>query len=263
MIVMNQQRVALVTGATGAIGKAIAKQLAKYDLKVVLACRNAQKALLAVEDIKKQTGNPNIDYVLVDLSRHQSIKASAQNWNEPLHILVNNASITPRRREETAEGLEMQFATNIMGYFWMITEFSEILISSAPSRVVNVASYWAGGLDLDDLQFHKRPYDNDVAYRQSKQAERMLTVAFAQRFKQKGVTVNACHPGDVNSQLSNNLGFGGHETPAQGARTPVWLSRQDIELTGKYFEHQQEVSCRFSNNLPLVEKLYQTCLQFC
>jgi retinol dehydrogenase-13 len=260
---MSQQRVALVTGAAGAIGTAIARKLATQEIKVVLACRNEEKAKRTVTDIKQRTGNPNVEYVLVDLSRHHSIQALAQNWTDPLHILVNNASITPRKQEETPEGLEMQFATNILGYFWMIQEFSEILIDSAPSRVVNVASYWAGGLDLNDLQFHKRTYNNDAAYRQSKQAERMLTVAFAERFKPYGVTVNACHPGDVNSQLSNNLGFGGHESPDEGARTPVWLSTQTIELTGKYFEHQRQVPCCFSTNLSDVKNLYQTCLQFC
>jgi NAD(P)-dependent dehydrogenase (short-subunit alcohol dehydrogenase family) len=89
---------------------------------------------------------------------------------------------------------------------------------------VNVASYWAGGLDLGDLEFKRRPYDNDQAYRQSKQADRMLSVAFAERLREHRVWVNACHPGDVRSRLSANLGFGGHETPEQGAATPVWLA---------------------------------------
>jgi NAD(P)-dependent dehydrogenase (short-subunit alcohol dehydrogenase family) len=80
--------------------------------------------------------------------------------------------------------------------------------------VVNVASYWAGGLDLGDLELERRRYDNDAAYRQSKQADRMLSVAFAERLRDAGVTANACHPGDVVSTLSRNLGFGGHETPA-------------------------------------------------
>ena len=126
---------------------------------------------------------------------------------------VNNAATTPRRREETPEGIELQFATNVLGYFWMMTAFRGHLVDSAPARVVNVASYWAGGLDLGDLEFERRRYDNDAAYRQSKQADRMLSVAFAERLRDAGVTANACHPEDVVSTLSRNLGFGGHETP--------------------------------------------------
>jgi NAD(P)-dependent dehydrogenase (short-subunit alcohol dehydrogenase family) len=127
--------------------------------------------------------------------------------------------------------------------------------------VVNVASYWAGGLDLDDLEFEHRRYDNDAAYRQSKQADRMLTVAFAERFRDAGVTVNACHPGDVVSTLSRNLGFGGHETPEQAASTPAWLATEaaGAQATGKYFEHRRAVSCRFAADRDAVEALYRAC----
>jgi NAD(P)-dependent dehydrogenase (short-subunit alcohol dehydrogenase family) len=124
-----------------------------------------------------------------------------------------------------------------------------------------VASYWAGGLDLDDLQFRRRRYDNDAAYRQSKQADRMLTAAFAERLKDRGVMVNACHPGDVVSTLSRNLGFGGHETPDEAASTPAWLATDatGAQVTGKYFEHRREVSCRFGADHKAVEALYRAC----
>jgi retinol dehydrogenase-13 len=143
----------------------------------------------------------------------------ADRWQGPVHVLVNNAAVTPGRRQLTPEGIELQFATNVLGYFWMIEAFTEQLKQSSPARIINVASYWAGGLDIHDLEFKHRPYDNNAAYRQSKQADRMLTVAFARRLRPFGITVNACHPGDVNSTLSNNLGFGGHESPDEGAST--------------------------------------------
>ena len=148
-----------------------------------------------------------------------------------------------------------------MGYFWLTLQFADILKQSAPARVVNVASYWAGGLDLTDLQFRRRSYDNNSAYRQSKQANRMLTVAFARRLQPFDVTVNACHPGDANSTLSNDLGFGGHETPDQAARTPAWLATRpvDQQATGKYFEHMRESRCHFAADTSSVEALYQAC----
>jgi len=222
-------KVFLVTGATGAIGKAIARQLANIqDSKVVLVCRDQQKAVLAVNEIKSLTGNSEVSYELADLSRYEQIHNLAKRWQGPLHVLINNAACTPRSRQETPEGIEMQFATNVLGYYWLIDEFMEILKASAPARVVNVASYWAGGLDLNDLEFTRRSYDNDQAYRQSKQANRMLSSVFAEKLKPYQITINACHPGDVNSMLSNNLGFGGHETPDQGAETPVWLATQPV-----------------------------------
>lgn len=261
----HEPRVVLVTGATGAIGEAVARRLAEDDrYEVVLACRDEGKAARTVASIRRMTGNERVRYELVNLSRRSSIGALAARWRGPLHVLLNNAAATPRRRHETPEGLELQFATNVMGYFWMIQAFTEVLKRSAPSRVVNVASYWAGGLELDDLQFERRSYDNDAAYRQSKQANRMLTVAFAQRLQQAKVTVNACHPGDVSSQLSRNLGFGGHETPDEGAKTPVWLATRELEqeLTGKYFERLRESRCRFVVDPKAVERLYDACARY-
>ena len=255
-------RVAVVTGATGTIGKAIAQGIAEQPgYEVVLLARNEEKAGGAVRDIIQVTGNDRVRYELVDVSRRSSIQALAERWRGPLHVLVNNAGVTPRRRQETPEGIELQFATNVLGYFWMIQEFTGHLTRSTPARVVNVASYWAGDLDLDDLEFNRRRNRNGQAYRQSKQANRMLTVAFAERLRPYQVAVYACHPGDVDSRLSNNLGFGGHETPEQGARTPVWLATTNAGQaeTGKYFEHMREASCRFGEDKQAVERLYQAC----
>ena len=152
----RRTQVAVVTGATGAIGKAIARQLAEQEYEVVLAVRNESKAQQAVADIQQTTGNSRVRYELVDLARQASIQALAARWAGPLHVLVNNAGATPRRREETPEGIEMQFATNVLGYFWMVRAFTGTLEQSAPARVVNVASYWAGRLDLSDLEFDRR-----------------------------------------------------------------------------------------------------------
>ncbi|HFE37311.1 MAG TPA: SDR family NAD(P)-dependent oxidoreductase, partial [Gammaproteobacteria bacterium] len=184
----------------------------------------------------------------------------AAQWSGPLHVLINNAAVTPPTRQETPESIELQFATNVLGYFWLVNELSGILKASAPARVINVASYWAGGLDINDLEFKRRCYNNDKAYRQSKQANRMLSVAFADKLY-PDITVNACHPGDVNSRLSNDLGFGGHETPDQGADTPVWLATQPIgqTTTGKYFEHMKESTCRFSKDKQAIQKLFDVC----
>ena len=258
-------QVALVTGATGAIGKAIARGIAaKPGYKVVLIARDERKAQVVVKDIIHATGNTAVTYELVDLSRRAQIYAFVNRWSGPLNVLVNNAAATPRRRQETPEGIEVQFATNVLGYFWMTRAFRERLQDSPPGRVVNVASYYAGDLDLSDLEYRRRPYDNRSAYRQSKQANRMLTIAFAERLTENGIAVNVCHPGDVNSKLSNDLGFGGHESPDRGADTPVWLATTTVGIknSGKYFEHRSESHCRFSTDRQAIERLYKICLGF-
>lgn len=258
----DPQTTALVTGATGAIGAAIAEGIAATPgFRVVLVCRDEGKAIRTASAIRRRTKNESVTYELADLARPTQVRDLAKRWRGQLHVLVNNSAIAPRRRTTTPDGLELQFATNVMGYVWMMKAFRDLLHASAPARIVNVASYWAGDLDLSDLQFERRRYDNDEAYRQSKQANRMLTVAYAKRFAADGITVNVCHPGDVRSKLSSDLGFGGHESPEQGARTPVWLATEPLgaEVTGRYFEKMRESPCRFGADAGAVEELYRIC----
>jgi NAD(P)-dependent dehydrogenase (short-subunit alcohol dehydrogenase family) len=146
----------------------------------------------------------------------------------------------------------------------MMRAFEKTLRESAPARVVNVASYWAGDLDLDDLEFKRRTYNNDTAYRQSKQANRMLTVAFASRWPAAEVTVNACHPGDANSALSNALGYGGHDSPEQAADTPVWLATDPsvAGVTGKYFASRQMRPCEFASDAKAIAAFDEICSRF-
>jgi len=91
----------------------------------------------------------------------------------------------------------------------------------------------------------------------------MLSAAFARRLEQQGVMVNACHPGDVNFTLSNNLGFGGFESPEQGADTPVWLALStEVEgVTGRYFERRREVRCPFAVDREAVEATFRYCTE--
>jgi NAD(P)-dependent dehydrogenase (short-subunit alcohol dehydrogenase family) len=255
-------KTAIITGAYGAIGKAIVTAIsAILEYKVIMVGRDDLKLKQAAEDVQRNTGNPNVFGSLLDLSLKSNIESFAESISGPVHLLVNNASTTPRQRLETEEGIEMQWAVNVLAYYRMIHAFTPHLASAKGARIVNVASYWAGDLDLSDPEFKRRRYHNDTAYRQSKQADRMLTLSFAELLNDKNITVNACHPGDVNSKLSNNLGYGGHETPEQGADTPVWLAlSQELEgVSGKYFEHRRETYCGYMDDRQNVKKLFELC----
>ena len=261
---MLGKRLAIITGATGAIGGAIAKAIAvEPDFEVLLLVRDETKGQRTVQRLKNETGNEGVNFAVVDLSLQQSIREFAVQFDRPVQILINDAAIAPRSRHVTAEGRELMFATNVLGYYRLTLALVTNLAQGAPARVVNVASYWAGDLDLDDLEFNRRPYNNDTAYRQSKQANRMLTVALAERLHLHNITVNACHPGDVNSTLSNALGFGGSESPETGARTPVWLAKNDsvATTTGKYFVGCKQESCSFARDRTGIERLVAICNQ--
>ena len=260
----ERRRVAIVTGANGAIGQAICTGMAKRNFEVVMVCRNPERAQQSAERVGKEVAGASLRTEILDLSRREDIFALASRWQGSLDVLINNAAIAPRRRTETPEGIEMEFATNVLGYVWMMRAFEEVLRTSSPARVVNVASYWAGDLDLDDLQFKSRAYNNDTAYRQSKQANRMLTVAFAGRWPATEITVNACHPGDANSTLSNSLGYGGHESPEQAADTPVWLATDPAlaGVTGKYFANRHMRPCEFAGDAAAIAALDEMCARF-
>jgi len=258
----NSNTVVLISGATGVIGNAIARELAQTPgYAIVILARDEARAVKAVDSLRRESANEGVSYVIADLSRRHSIQALAESWQGPLHVLVNDAGVAPRRRETTPEGIELTFATNVLAYLWMAQAFAPHLQASAPARIVNVASYWAGELDVDDLEFQRRPFDNHTAYRQSKQANRMLTAALAEEMAARGISIHACHPGDPASTLSRNLGFSGSQSPQDAARTPVMLARGELGAgtTGRYFEHGRETGCRFCENKEEVERLYQAC----
>lgn len=235
----------MVTGATGVIGGAIARGLVDRGYEVVLTGRDETRTRRRADALG---GGLRVEEV--DLSRRASIRALGERFEGPLDVLVNNAATTPRQREQTPEGIERQWATNVLGYLWMVDALEPALRRATSARVVNVASYWAGDLDLDDPEFTRRPYDNDTAYRASKQADRMLTVAQAHALRPAGITVNACHPGDVPSVLARNLGFGGGDTPEQAADTPIMLATDPSlgQTSGAWFRDRRASACHFGED---------------
>ena len=254
----------IVTGAYGGIGKAICEILANdHNNQLILAGRDGQQLNSTVEHIISITKNNSIHGYVVDFSSKESVENFALKLkDQPINVLINNHATGPQHRELTKNGIEVQFATNVLGYVWMINSFENNLKKCSPNaRIVNVASYWAGNLDINDLEFKKRTYSADDAYRQSKQANRMLAFAYAEKFLHDGITVNACHPGDSNTKLSSSLGFYGHETPEQSARTPVYLaiSNEFINVTGKYFRNCRIQDDPFMKDKELIRELYDIC----
>jgi NAD(P)-dependent dehydrogenase (short-subunit alcohol dehydrogenase family) len=254
-------RTCLVTGGNAGIGKAIARELARMRARVILACRSAERGEVARREIAAVTSNPEVEVMLVDLSRQASIREFARTFrgrHPALHVLVNNAGVWLQRRQESGEGIEMTWATNVLAYF-LLTELLLPALEKAPrARIVNVASELAGDLDLGDVEFKTRPYGGRTAYAQSKQADRMLTWALARRLPGSGVTANAMHPGFVSTELFSKagglLGVAASflaklqaRRPDEGADTALWLAASpDVEgRSGAYWIDRQERACRF------------------
>lgn len=255
-------KTAVITGAYGVIGKAISFLMAKKHYKLILLGRNQNKIKNLCNEIILDTGNHNICGYSVDLSSEVSIKTFCEKLNEKIDILINNAGTTPKQRLETKQGIEMQWATNVLGYVWMI-HYLIPKINQA-GRIVNIASFYAGGLNMKDVEFKNRNYDNHSAYKQSKQANRMLSAYYAKLLCKNLISVNSCHPGEISSKLSNNLGFFFPDPPEKGADTPVWLATDKSldGITGKYYEYRKEISCNFSNDIVKNQELYELCMSY-
>jgi len=255
----------IVTGANTGIGFEIARGLAKLNATVILACRNEEKAKEAVEKIIASTGNKNVDYIVVDISNQQSIRKFVDvyktKYGNKLKVLINNGSIVAAQKEITTYGLEITFVTNVLGYHLLTNLLLETLKNDTPSRIVHVASRLAGGLRLDDINFNARQFDSNEAYRNSKQAERMLTYALARRIKEFGVTINCCHPGVINTKLLKDLGFNSSNSPESGAQTPLYLATSPAvaSISGQYFSDKIKMECQFQQGIDEQEKLWSLC----
>ena len=255
-----QDRLTLVTGASAGIGLEAARGLAAAGARVLLACRDAGRGEAAAADIRSTVPGASVEVGLVDLARPQAIRAFAaglRGRGEPIAALVNNAGLWSSTRRTTPDGLELTWATNVLGYH-VLTEELLPLLTPGPSRVVNVASRLAGGLDLDDPQFERRTYRGLEAYAQSKQADRMLAWELARRLQGAPVTVGAMHPGGVRTgifrkggglqgRLAALLGWIAGRSPAKGADTIVWLCTEpDLEgRSGRFWIDRREVDCPF------------------
>ncbi len=269
-------RVCVVTGASSGIGREVARGLAALGATVVLACRSERRAEEARASIVASTGNSSVAVLPVDLASQASIRAFARALHERyarLHVLVNNAGVWLPSREWSGDGIELTWATNVLGYHLLARLLAGALAAGAPARIVNVASTYAGGLQLDDVEFRCRRYNGVAAYRQSKQADRMLTWALARRLAGSGVTANAVHPGSVASGIYRRpRGPAGallrawalltKLTPSEGAATPTWAAASDdIALeSGKFFVRQREQPCAFREP-EAVERLWEICEQ--
>jgi retinol dehydrogenase-13 len=264
----------VITGATSGLGREVAIQLAWQGANVVLACRDRSRGEGVAADINARTGEARAVAVTLDTSDPSSIHAFAAAYRdtyESVDVLVNNAGVLLAGPRESVGGIELTFATNVLGYYLVTTALLDALSDGAPSRVVNVASTFAGDVDLDDLQFERRQYNGMTAYAQSKACDRMLTWAFARRLQGASVTVNAMAPGLVlgtglyrrlAAEAMRNLEQLGGGSVAEGAETAVWLaSSPDLQgVTGAFFEQRAEVPCQFREENG-EERLWRTCEQ--
>ncbi|MDB5563410.1 MAG: family oxidoreductase [Hyphomicrobiales bacterium] len=196
----------VITGASSGIGKAAALELAELGEPLVLVCREGAKARDAHAEIIRRSGNKAVELVTADLSSQSEIHLAAQviaDRHKAIHGLVNNAGISPHRRQLSSEGIEMTFAVNVFAPFLLTSLLVEPLRADGEAHVVNVASDLLRKVQLDDLDRAGR-FDAFEVYGQSKLADLMLTIGQAERLKPLGIAVNALAPGFLRTALARD-----------------------------------------------------------
>jgi NAD(P)-dependent dehydrogenase (short-subunit alcohol dehydrogenase family) len=203
------KRAIIITGATGAIGKATAFELVKNNCRVILFSRNGEKLNQVKSEIIQETGNNDIETIVADLSEPKSIRqavAEIKSKHNSLNALVNVAAIFKKNRMENSNGLEYTFATNHLGPFILTNELLDLLKAGKPSRIVTVSAPSFAKINFDDLQSKKKFSSGfNGSFGASKMMNLMFTYALARRLEKTGVTTSVFHPGLVKSDLTKDM----------------------------------------------------------
>jgi NAD(P)-dependent dehydrogenase (short-subunit alcohol dehydrogenase family) len=199
----------LITGATGAIGKATALELARNNCQLILLGRNSEKLENAKAEILKTTGNQNVDVVLADLSENKEIQTATREIRKKftsLNALINVAAIFRNRYFENSQGNEYMFATNHLGPFYLTNELLDLLKTGNPARIVTVTAPSVSKINFEDLINRKKFSSGFLgAFGATKMMNLMFTYALARRVEGTGITTSVFHPGLVKSDLTKEM----------------------------------------------------------
>ena len=228
-------KVVLVTGATSGLGLAAAEGFARLGAAVRLLARSAERGERACATVVKRSGNSDVQVSLCDISDLQAVRHFAERFSAQasrLDVLVNNAGALAGERTLSVDGIELTFATNILGPFLLTNLLVPLLEKSKPARIINVSSggMYTQRIHLDDLQMAHEGFDGPTAYARTKRAQVILTELWAERLRGTGVVVHAMHPGwadtpGLKSSLPRFYSLAKRllRTPQEGADTIVWL----------------------------------------
>jgi NAD(P)-dependent dehydrogenase (short-subunit alcohol dehydrogenase family) len=264
----------LVTGATSGIGLEASVDFASRGATVVMVGRDPERTDRAVAEVKSRAKAGDVSSLLCDFGSQRQIRALADAYRAKharLDILVNNAGLVSPSRTLTEDGIETTFAVNHLGYFLLTNLLLDLVVKSAPSRIVNVSSegHRRGSMDFDDLGFAKG-YFIMAAYSRSKLGNVLFTRELARRLEGKNVTVNCLHPGGVATGIWAKAPKGTRTLIAllgklffisahEGAQTIVYLATSpDVaSVTGEYFKNNRSVKiARLGRDDALAAKLW-------
>jgi NAD(P)-dependent dehydrogenase (short-subunit alcohol dehydrogenase family) len=201
-------RIAVVTGANSGLGLETAIALAGAGAKVVMACRNPDKAAAALVKVHARVAQADVSLMTLDLSSLASVRAFADEFAQRharLDLLINNAGILGVPLGHTVDGFENHLGTNHFGHFALTGRLIDRIVATPGARIVTVGSlgHWRGQLNLDDLNYERTPYVPFMGYANSKQANLLFVTELSRRLAAKGADViaAAAHPGGADTTI--------------------------------------------------------------
>lgn len=244
----------LVTGATSGLGLAAAEGFARLGAAVWLLARSEERGERARQEVVARSGNRDIHVGLCDLSDLKAVREFAERFSgeaSRLDVLVNNAGALLGERRLSVDGIELTFATNVLGPFLLTNLLIPLLEKSAPARIVNVSSggMYTQRIHVEDLQSAHGEFDGATAYARTKRAQVILTEQWAERLEGTGVVAHAMHPGwadtpGIKSSLPRFYGATKRllRTPQEGADTVVWLGAvpEPARCSGGFWHDRRE-----------------------
>jgi len=246
----------------------------RHGAHVVLACRSAEKTTPVVEEIKKETGNEQVEFMELDLSSLQSIRDFANNFKSKsvgLHVLLNNAGVMGCPYSLTKDGIEMQFGTNHIGHFYLTMLLFDVIEKSQPARIVNVSSlahqFAPGSGVLFDKINDQSVYSPNTMYGQSKLCNVLFTRELARRIgAERPLYANVVHPGAIDTDLYRNFNHmipSFLSTPVLAVMRLFMLSPESGALTQLYVCTSPDIekdNIRSQYYVPIAKKANTTAL---
>ena len=269
-----RNRVCLVTGATSGIGRVAATALADMGATVLLTGRDRRRGEAAIEEIRRRGGTA--EFLQVDFASLRAVRALAaevRSRHSRLDVLLNNAGGVSMERRLTPDGIEQTFAVNHLAPFLLTNELRDLLVASAPARIVTVSSQAHRALktlEFDNLQGERR-YKPLLAYSISKLSNIMFTYELDRQLRHRGVTANCVHPGVVSTGIWNGsrgvirllirLAQPFMLSVERGARPLIKLASDPdcAAISGCYFEKEKAVpSSPLSYDTKVAMRLWET-----
>ncbi len=272
-------KLCVLTGATSGVGYESAKEFVRHNANLVIVARDKNKA----EEVKKELlllNDVSIDIIIADFSNLADVKSAAEKIlakYKKIDVLVNCAGLHSTTKQYSVNGYELVFAVNHLASLLFTLLLEERLAKSAPSRVIQVNSegHRFNGLNEKDLYWKKRLYTGLRGYGASKTAQLMSVWELSPRFLEKGITINAVHPGEVKTAIGKNNGwlyrfFSKHVTskflkdPIVSGEAIYYLaaSKEVSNESGKYFNlTHEEVPAKHARNRIIGKKVFEKSLK--